>query len=364
MAGRQSDEVVEPPLSPAIGSSPHPSSANVLPLGSSNDNSPDSAQSNFPANRRTPPQQPSGSMSSQSPTSPIGTQPRYGQSPSSQAQTPAQSQPQSYGYAYGHRHMDSTSTSVSGRPEGYPSWIARRPPAPEPPSTVGFGNGTRPSTRAGFDSPSPDSLAGDIEWEHLVGPGRPSEDIMSATPDDSPVAGPSSAAVPAPSMPTRRHTSIGLPSSPPPVKGKRGERRPTPRSVRIMSVGGPPGSREASDSTRVPSGSLAPGAGYRVYSKATGAGPAHAYGSLSRPPSMIPQSRLGQGGAPMRPPRFRTPKFHPTLLLDPSSWTRLRFYLWGLVVVFGHLIVQTFLDFNIAYMMVQYVLRGCNIHGC
>lgn len=313
----------------AAGPTPRPSSSNVIPNSSSNDTSPESQNTN-PAVRAQPA---TDSGSSPSPTSPTGTGPRPG-----------------------HGRIASTSTSNS-KPEGYPSWLPRRPPPPEPASTIGVG--TRPSTRAGFESP--DSLA-DVNWELITGPGeepprRDSEDLL-------PEAGPSN---------PRRHTHSGLPTAGPsaPIAPK-GERKPTPRSVRIVSVPGlgpalvagshamASGSREPTESTRVPSGSTP---GYRAYSRATGIpamsptlynslpvrGGRHSVGPR-RPPSAPPQL---QSQPPIRPPRFRTPKFHPTLLQDPSPWTRARWYAWGLFMVLGYVVFQTFLDFNLAYMMIQ-----------
>lgn len=323
---------------------PRPSSSNIAP-NTSNDNSPES-NANSGSNKA-----PVDSASSPSPTSPTGTNPRPG-----------------------HGRIASTSTSHS-RPEGYPSWLPRRPPPPEPASTVGAG--TRPSTRAGYESP--DSLgAGEIDWEFITG-----EPGGEYAPEEVPMPADSEAG---PSVHVRRHTHTGLPTDGPssPMAPK-GERKPTPRSVRIMSV---PGlgpalvqqgtvgtSREATDSTRVPSGA------YRAYSRATGAsalsptmvgsvpsrggylGQSGRFASEgksgrirhSMPPSIMYRTPTPFMGSmpPLRPPRFRTPKFHPTLLKDPSRVTRLRWWAWWIAVVFGHMVLQTFLDFNIAYMIIQ-----------
>ncbi|KAG8897558.1 hypothetical protein FRB99_008062 [Tulasnella sp. 403] len=343
---------------------PKPSSSIISPP--TDNNSPES-QNTQPLSPNLPP--PSDSPS---PTSPTDTGPSTRR--------------------YGHGRIASTSTSTS-RPEGYPSWLPHRPPPPEPPSTAGVG--TRPSTRAGFESP--DSLGdGDfVDWEFVTpGPGddftpraqRYSEEqVRMPEPEE---AGPSSAQVPSQ---TRRHTHPGLPASSPssPIAPK-GERKPTPRSVRIVSAVGlgpalthgqqPTSSREATDSTRVPSGSLP---GYRAFSRATGASALSPtlYGSFPstagfgtglkfsegragkmrrsmiptalHPSAPLPTSTMPVVPPPVRPPRFRTPKFHPTLLRDPSAWTKARWWAWGVIVVLGHVVFQTFLDFNIAYMLIQ-----------
>lgn len=198
----------------------------------------------------------------------------------------------------------------------------------------------------------------------------------------------------------RRHTHSGLPTAfPSQLIAPKGERKPTPRSVRIVSVpgggpqqqalAGPSRTRDTSETTRVPSGSAPPpaiGSGSRAFSRATGsalvsptlyssfpsrggtAGAKNRYSRTGRSSTLPPMAihlMQNPGAAvhptPMgplpiqhvRPPRFRTPKFHPTLLRDPSALTRARFYLWGLFVVFGHIIIQSFLDFNIVYMMIQ-----------
>ncbi|KIO32402.1 hypothetical protein M407DRAFT_214369 [Tulasnella calospora MUT 4182] len=342
---------------------PRPSSSNVLP-NSSPSNPNESPESNNTKNSN-PSNPPAASPSPTSPTSPVGTGPS----------------------ARGHHRIGSSSTNTSN----YPSWLPRRPPPPEPPGSTVGGMTTRPSTRAGFDSPDDDM--GEFDWELVVGPEAAREEALNSSDGED---------APRTSREQRRHTHGGLPTATPsqPIAPK-GERKPTPRSVRIVSVpGGPhqqasssgPSSRtrDTSEGTRVPSGSAPPpvvGSGSRAFSRATGsalvsptlissfpsrggtAGAKTRYSRTGRSSTLPPMAihMMQNPGAAavqpppvgphpiqhLRPPRFRTPKFHPTLLRDPTLLTRVRFYLWGLFVVFGHIVLQSFLDFNIVYMMVQ-----------
>ncbi|KZT01995.1 uncharacterized protein LAESUDRAFT_662753 [Laetiporus sulphureus 93-53] len=120
-------------------------------------------------------------------------------------------------------------------------------------------------------------------------------------------------------------------------------RRPTPRSVRIVSLQGSTQAldrdsrarREPTDQSRVFSGP--PHA--RVWSRATSAG--------------LSPTLFGSGlfSSPPRP-RFRTPGFRPELLRNPSWKVRLLFYIFP-VIVFGHIALQTFFDINAVYMLIM-----------
>jgi hypothetical protein len=116
-----------------------------------------------------------------------------------------------------------------------------------------------------------------------------------------------------------------------------GGRKPTPRSVRIVSLADSDdgyGRREATDQTRV-------GHAYphhaRVWSKATSAG--------------IPHALFTSDLLPPRP-KFRVRGLHLELLRNPSWTSRLYFYLLP-IFVFLHIPLQTFLDFNIVYILLQ-----------
>ncbi|KAI0072350.1 hypothetical protein K474DRAFT_1605301 [Panus rudis PR-1116 ss-1] len=165
----------------------------------------------------------------------------------------------------------------SSSSEGYPSWLPRRPPPPAPRSTIH-------STSAGGMFNDPGSSAGTTE---------------------------------------------------PFVGG----RKPTPRSVRIVSLQNSIpdkdvyGRREATDPSR-----LSAAAHARVWSRATSAGLTPTLFSSTPLQSNIPK------------PRFRSSTFHPELLRHPSWKMRLWFYLFP-IFVFFHLPLQTFFDFNAVYIL-------------
>ncbi|KAH9943588.1 hypothetical protein B0H21DRAFT_487229 [Amylocystis lapponica] len=135
------------------------------------------------------------------------------------------------------------------------------------------------------------------------------------------------------------YTEAG-PSNEPFVVG----RKPTPRSVRIVSLQGSSQGekddarqprREPTDQSRVWSNP----AHARVWSRATSAG--------------LTPTLLGSGMLPpsFPRPRFRSPALHTELLRNPSWRTRLLFYLFPLFV-FAHIPLQTFFDFNAVYMLI------------
>ena len=170
---------------------------------------------------------------------------------------------------------------VSSSSEGYPSWLPKRPPGPAPRSTI-------------------HSVAG-----------------MFSEP------GPSNANEPEPEAPA----TIG--------------RKPTPRSVRIVSLqsqaeGGT--RREPTDQSRAFSG-----AGHaRAWSRAT---------SAALTPTLFSASGGGGEGQPPRP-RFNAPSLNLELLRNPSWKMRLSYYLFPLFV-FGHIPLQTFFDFNAVFILLS-----------
>ncbi|KAI0033213.1 hypothetical protein K488DRAFT_85134 [Vararia minispora EC-137] len=98
-----------------------------------------------------------------------------------------------------------------------------------------------------------------------------------------------------------------------------GGRKPTPRSVRIVKT------REATDQTR-------------VWSRATGTG--------------VSPTIVAQGLRSTPRPRFRAPSLHLELLRDPSWRARVHFVLFPFFV-FAHVPLQTFFDFNAAFVLVE-----------
>ncbi|KAI0320240.1 hypothetical protein OF83DRAFT_631016 [Amylostereum chailletii] len=159
--------------------------------------------------------------------------------------------------------------------EGYPSWLPKRPPPPAPTST--------------FQSSTTNMLATAAE------------------------AGP---------------------SAPSPVWGGR---KPTPRSVRIISMREAATQREPTEQTRV--SSAAP-LHSRVWSRATG----------GMSPTLV--SQILDGRLRLSRPKFRSPGLHLELLRNPSWKSRLHFYIFPLLVL-AHIPLQTFFDFNAAFILIE-----------
>lgn len=175
------------------------------------------------------------------------------------------------------------SSSLSKDSEGYPSWLPKRPPPPPPASTF------QSSMMGGFNDMTP-----------------------------SPV------------------------DTPPFIGG----RKPTPRSVRIVSledsfVGAVEKetrfTREPTDQTRV-NVHLPP----KVLSR-----------SSAVPPIAFNASEHDEF-LPMPQPRFNAKNLHLQLLTHPSNSMKLYFYLWPLLVLY-HIPLQSFFDFNAVFILFQYV---------
>lgn len=162
--------------------------------------------------------------------------------------------------------------------EGYPSWLPKRPPPPPPTSTF------QSSMIGGFHD-------------------------MTPSPVDPPFVG---------------------------------GRKPTPRSVRIVSledsfVGAVEKeahfTREPTDQTRV---DVPP----KVLSRASGVLPTAFNASEHDEFLPLPQ------------PRFNAKNLHLQLLRNPSRWMKLYFYLWPLIVLY-HIPLQSFFDFNAVFILFQ-----------
>ncbi|KAK0443646.1 uncharacterized protein EV420DRAFT_1575904 [Desarmillaria tabescens] len=119
-----------------------------------------------------------------------------------------------------------------------------------------------------------------------------------------------------------------------------GGRRATPRSVRIVSdsVYGLEGDREKEKERerRVPTDHTQ-GSHPRVWSRATGA-------ALSASPTVF--------DPPVSQPKFRVRGLNIELLLNPSPFARVYFYVFR-VFIFAHLFLQTFFDFNAVFIIIQ-----------
>ncbi|KAG6848535.1 hypothetical protein H0H93_016245 [Arthromyces matolae] len=138
---------------------------------------------------------------------------------------------------------------------------------------------------------------------------------------------------PAPPAPTSTfQSSVGLAeTAPSEISQFVGGRKPTPRSVRIVSLQN--ARREPTDQTRVANSS-------RAWSKATGAPVAPALFSSSGPSPRVPQ------------PKFHSRTVNLDLLRNPTLRFHFYFYLWPLLV-FAHIPLQTFFDFNAVYILFQ-----------
>ncbi|KAJ7207873.1 hypothetical protein GGX14DRAFT_634252 [Mycena pura] len=114
-----------------------------------------------------------------------------------------------------------------------------------------------------------------------------------------------------------------------------GGRKPTPRSVRIVSLQDAPDRREPTDQTKV--GVPPP----RVWSRGMG-----------RPLSPTLFSPLDNSQPRPPQPKFHATGLHIELLRNPGFKSRLYFYLFPLIV-FAHIPIQTFFDFNAVFMLIQ-----------
>ena len=117
-------------------------------------------------------------------------------------------------------------------------------------------------------------------------------------------------------------------------------RKPTPRSVRIVSLPGASQTendprREPTDQSRAFSGP----AHTRVWSRAT---------SAALTPTLFSSGGI-EGQLPR--PKFNSPALHLELLRNPSWKMRLFYYLFP-VLVFAHIPLQTFFDFNAVFILI------------
>ncbi|KAG5643977.1 hypothetical protein DXG03_009266 [Asterophora parasitica] len=141
---------------------------------------------------------------------------------------------------------------------------------------------------------------------------------------------------PPPAPASTFHSSVGLPESgasePPPFLGGR---KPTPRSVRIVSLQesyAEKSRREPRDQTRVNDST-------RIWSRAAGAAMSPTVFSSGDPlGSRTPQPKFGSRG------------LHLELLQNPSLISRFYFYIYP-ILVFAHIPLQTFFDFNAVFIL-------------
>ena len=211
--------------------------------------------------------------------------------------------------------------------EGYPSWLPKRPPPPAPAST--------------FQS----SMFGGVGDVHASTPSPEEAEVDPNQPDEFGVVGGGAGAH------RSRNPFAWI-----------GGRKPTPRSVRIVSLqdsfvgavekearlssraGG--ASREATDQTQVGSNSGVPAPPkVKVWSRAAG---------VPQMPSMAAAFTSADQDEflPLPQPRFKAKNLHLQILRSPSPWMMAYFYVWPLIVLY-HIPLQTFFDFNAVFMLLQ-----------
>ena len=186
----------------------------------------------------------------------------------------------------GHEHE--ASGRLSRDSEGYPTWLPKRPPPPAPASTL------------------QSSILGGMR--------------------DSP--------------PTPTEAGMQF--------GQYGGRKPTPRSVRIVSLQDEFAdviekdalgiAREPTDQTRI--GPAVVHAPPKVWTRASGAPPSHFNASEHDEFLPLPQ------------PRFNAKNLHLQILRNPSRWMKTYYYVWPLLVYY-HIPLQTFFDFNAVFILLQ-----------
>ncbi|KAI9456816.1 hypothetical protein BJY52DRAFT_1187652 [Lactarius psammicola] len=225
--------------------------------------------------------------------------------------------------------IPSTPTASIPGSEGYPSWLPKRPPPPAPGSTL-------------------HSLSTNVMFGPDVGPAT---DLPTGSPHGS------------------EHVQVTTPQ--PPQASFAGGRKPTPRSVRIVSMQDSPSasggagmvSRRETDQTTTRVSSFPFGFGSRIWSRATASPLGHSPTLLSQTPDATHSHSHGRlrsaaaaaaaaAAASAAQPKFRAPGLHLELLRDPSWKTRLHFYLFPLLV-FAHIPMQTFFDFNAVFILIE-----------
>lgn len=154
---------------------------------------------------------------------------------------------------------------------------------------------------------------------------------------------------PPPAPASTMHSSVGVPEpepdTDPELFATLGGRKPTPRSVRIVSLHGVNPTGRGKDGRRG-ADNLRPGQPARAWSKATA-------------PAMPSSDDQGGYAYPYyTSTRIPQPKFNAKNLdlrkgvVTPSILARLYFYIFP-ILAFAHLPLQTYFDFNAVYMLIQ-----------
>ena len=145
---------------------------------------------------------------------------------------------------------------------------------------------------------------------------------------------------PPPAPASTFHSSIALPE---PGQGEAamiGGRRPTPRSIRLVSLeGGEIGEKEAGQPV-IPGGQGHP----RVWSRGAVSALTPTVFSGAFPPDAPQHPRIPQ-------PYFRSRGVNMDILRNPSLLFRIYFYIFP-VLHFAHIPLQTFFDFNAVFILI------------
>ncbi|KAL0071100.1 hypothetical protein AAF712_001658 [Marasmius tenuissimus] len=145
---------------------------------------------------------------------------------------------------------------------------------------------------------------------------------------------------PPPAPASTFHSSIGFPE---PGQGEQamiGGRKPTPRSIRLVSLeGGDMGEKEAGQPV-IPGGPARP----RVWSRGAVSALTPTVFSGAFPPDAPQLPRIPQ-------PYFRSRSVNMDILRNPSILFRIYFYLFP-VLLFAHIPLQTFFDFNAVFILI------------
>lgn len=264
--------------------------------------------------------------------------------------------------------------------EGYPSWLPRRPPPPAPASTLGqssvIGGAGNYSLRTG--TPGEYTATG----TGTPSPVDPDEELIDVGPvNEFGELGYGSV------DPFAAYGGVGV---------NPGGRKPTPRSVRIVTlqhevvpgivqpvedtdfgfgnddIGNEFGiattSREPTDQTRVNfndhngNGELQ-GLGANAKGNASSSVPIPSHPGKARTKArtaVFSRSSLPPGAflpagyqqLQVQPPRFNAKNLQLQILRDPSVWMKLYWYVWPLLVLY-HIPLQTYLDFGAVYVLIQ-----------
>ena len=231
---------------------------------------------------------------------------------------------------------------------GYPSWPPKRPSPPAPGSTLhslstvmmfGDGRGVTPSTQGEEEEgqPAPATIVNSRRPCHSGGRKPTPRSVRIVSMQDSNAATSAAGGVGSGGR-HREHQGTDRTTTTR-VSSNAGATHPHPHTL--------PPPRPSFSFPFFPSSSFFRA---RVWSRATKASAIGALSPTLFSSSQAPDVRLRAALA--TPPKFRSPGLHLELLRDPSWKTRIHFYLFPILVL-AHVPLQTFLDFNAIYILIE-----------